>query len=336
MLSFGSDAESFIQGKWVFHGKDPCEDWDSKDCFNAIPMPALTHFLSLYPQGGFLPLSAQVNNHKSAFSCTTRLFSCCIWTGHVLPPLLLSRCDTASQGGNRRTRIPSRSGGFAPEIQHILLWILLKAEEAAGRVNIRVQSILSARCVSTQMSPVLVPRASTSFFCGKDKACHCNTPFIQVTACVCPCILLFHAERQSCSDLEISAPPAREADGARRVPALWEGTTSAAPETFLHRWKRECSPGLMTGYIIPPWQSVAFCCPDKCQVSINQKNPLPTRTVISSAQHFAVERWMGEMGKLLFRFWAIKWTGLHLTSTPCLWNSILDFAKLIKQHKRGD
>lgn len=97
--------------------------------------------------------------------------------------------DTASQGGKRRIRIPPSSGGFAPEIQHVLLWILLKAEEAAGRVNIRVQSILSARCVGMQMSPVLVPSASPSFFCGKDKACHCNTAFIQVTACVCPCIL---------------------------------------------------------------------------------------------------------------------------------------------------
>lgn len=186
------------------------------------------------------------------------------------------------------------------------------------------------------MSPVLVPSASPLFFHGQDKTCSCNTPFIQVTACVCPCVLLFHAEQQSCSDLEISAPPAREADGARRVRALQEGATSAAPETFLHRWKRERSPGLMTGYTISPWQSVAFCCPDKCQVSINQKNPLPTRTVSSSAQHFALERWMGEMEKLLFRFWAIKWTGLPLTSIPCLWNSILGFAKMVKQHKRGD
>lgn len=151
-------------------------------------MPALAHFLSLYPQGGFLPLSAQVSNHKSAFSCTTRLFSCCILTGHAFPPQLLSRCDTAAQGGNRRTRIPPSSGGFAPEIQRVLLWILLRAEEAAGRVNIRVQSILSARCVSTQMSPILVSRASPSFFCGKDKARYCNTPFIQVTAYVCPCV----------------------------------------------------------------------------------------------------------------------------------------------------
>lgn len=141
-----------------------------------------------------------------------------------------------------------------------------------------------------QMSPILVPSVSPSFFFGKDKACYRNTPFSQVTACVCPCALLLCAERQSRSDLEISAPPAREADGARRVRALREGTTSAAPETFLHRWKRECSPGLMTGYIISPWQSVAFCCPDKCQVSINQKNPLPTRAVIGSAQHLAAER----------------------------------------------
>lgn len=108
-----------------------------------------------------------------------------------------------------------------------------------------------------------------------------------------------------------------------------EGTTSAAPETFLHRWEPECSPGLMTGYKISPWQSVAFCCPDKCQILISQKNPLPTRAVISSAQHSAVERWMGEKGKLLCRFWAIKWTGWHLTSIPCLWSSILGFAKLI-------
>lgn len=159
-----------------------------------------------------------------------------------------------------------------------------------------------------------------------------------MTACVCPCVwacvLLCRAERQSRSDLEIPAPPAREADGA--AAASGSCSTSAAPETFLHRWERERSPGLMTAHIISPWQSVAFCCPDKCQVSINQKNPLPTRAVISSAQRFAAERRMGERGKLLFRFLVIKWIGLHLTSTPRLWNSILGFAKLIKEHKRGD
>ncbi|KAM6054392.1 LOW QUALITY PROTEIN: uncharacterized protein MYH16 [Chlamydotis macqueenii] len=36
--------------------------------------------------------------------------------------------------------------------------------------------------------------------------------------------------------------------------------------------------------------SVAFCCPDKCQASINQKNLLPTVIVISPAQDSAVER----------------------------------------------
>lgn len=108
-------------------------------------------------------------------------------------------------------------------------------------------------------------------------------------ACVCLCIFHFHAKRQSSSVLENPAPPAPRGRW-NTLPLLSEGSTEHCCRTTLHRWKRECSPGLTTSCIIRSWQPVAVCCPDKCQLSINQKNSLPTWIVISPAQDSAVKR----------------------------------------------